>query len=276
MSDLASSIGMELSAPREGEAGSVVTLRAPAGLCGPPGVLQGGLSAGLALLAVGRVTGEDVVSGSLRARLHLPTPLEEELEVVVSPGAAGREHEVRTMVAGQPAMTATVSSGRPHGDLDDRGLVELATVPLPTPEDQTMTPTCWGCGDGPMQPDGLRLVPAWHGPDAVCVRLAPTSTHTRPDGALDPLTVAAALDCPTLWAAIGHVRARGDATGLLGGYHLDLHRPVPADRALRVVARADAPDGRKLRTRGALVDEEGTVFAVSNALHVSVPRMPGT
>jgi hypothetical protein len=40
------------------------------------------------------------------------------------------------------------------------------------------------------------------------------------------------------------------------------------------VARIDDVDGRKLRARSALVDEDGVTYAVASALQISVGEIP--
>jgi predicted thioesterase len=43
---------------------------------------------------------------------------------------------------------------------------------------------------------------------------------------------------------------------------------------VRIVARLDGLDGRKVRARSAVVDEDGTVYAVASAFHVAVTALP--
>lgn len=88
--------------------------------------------------------------------------------------------------------------------------------------------------------------------------------------------VSATLACPTAWASFCHVEERGDAVGLLAEYHLRFFRDAPVMEPLRVVARCDRADGRRLHTRGALVDEDGIAYATTSALYLSVPRLPET
>ncbi|MEX0868228.1 MAG: hypothetical protein WD011_01015 [Nitriliruptoraceae bacterium] len=47
-------------------------------------------------------------------------------------------------------------------------------------------------------------------------------------------------------------------------------RDVAALEPLRIVGHLDAADGRVFRTRSALVDDDGVVFAVASGVHVGV------
>jgi hypothetical protein len=153
-------------------------------------------------------------------------------------------------------------------------VVDLARVPVPAPEPQPEFVGCWVCGAHPGHPYGQRLVPGWHDERSVVSAWRPDAALDDGSGMVDALIVSAVLDCPTVWASWSHVRGRGDVGALLAGYRLRLIRPAPLDRPLRTVGRCDDVEGRKIHARGALLDEAGTLYAQSSALHISVDRLP--
>jgi hypothetical protein len=93
-------------------------------------------------------------------------------------------------------------------------------------------------------------------------------------GAVDDLVVAAVLDCVSARAALPVARAGGAGGVVLGTFGYRVVRPVPVLDPLRVVARAEAPMGRRHPARAAVVDDEGTVLAAASVVHVAVEAMP--
>lgn len=254
-------------------AGGVVRrgLATPPDLHGPTGVLQGGLAAGVLAEAARLADRFGAPLTSIDARLRRPTPLGADLAVEVRQTAAAR-FEVRTLDGGDELVTGTVEFAGHDPVPRVADLVELGRVPLPVSEAQDRFPDCWVCG--PDHPDGLHLLPAWHGPGAVSIPWIPDDSLADDRGRLHPLVAAAVLDCPTVWAARRAWQGRGFEGALLAGYHLGAFADAPVGEPLRVVARFDSADGRKLRARSALVDEDGIVYAVASCLHVAVREVP--
>lgn len=246
--------------------------RAEPGLDGPDGILQGGLSVGVAIPAARLVDRFGAPVTAVDARLHAPTPLGRDLQVRVRATGTAARYAVETRDGDTLLVSAEVElAGRdPAPQVHD--LVELATVPLPAPTRQTEFPACWVCG--PRNPHGLHLLPGFHRDDVVVTPFAPDDDLAADAGHLDPLVVSAVLDCPTIWSAMRALRDRGDMGGLLAGYHVRWFADAPVMEPLRTVARRDAIDGRKIRARGALVDEDGIVYATADALHISVQQPP--
>lgn len=267
---LALRLGAEASRDADGAARHVVQ---PAShLHGPRGVLQGGLAAGL-LAEVARHGCERhrAPLTMFEARLHAPTPLAQELTATCREVAAGH-FEAATYHGDTPLVTGHVEiAGHdivPHvGDL-----AALARVALPEPTPQMSFPDCVVCG--PDNPEGLHLLPGWHTDTAVVTPFLPEEDLADDHGRLDPLVVAAVLDCPTVWASLTAIRANGHAGALLAVYHLRVFVDAPVMEPLRTVAIHESADGRKIRARSALIDEDGVVYAMARALHVSVPTLP--
>jgi hypothetical protein len=247
-------------------------LATPPHLHGPTGILQGGLAAGVLAEAARLADRFGAPLTSIDARLRRPTALDAEVTVEVRRTAAAR-FDVRTLHGEDELVTGTVEFAGHDPAPRVADLVELGRVPLPRQERQDRFPDCWVCG--PDHPDGLHLLPAWHAPDLVSIPWIPDEELADDRGRLHPLVVAAVLDCPTVWAARGAWEGAGYAGALLAGYHLRAFADAPFGEPLRVVARLDDVDGRKIRARAALVDEDGIVYAVASCFHLGVAEVPG-
>ncbi len=267
-------------------------LYAAPGLDGPPGVLQGGLAVGVCAAAARLADRHGAPLTAVDARLHAPTPLGRELTVRVRPADAIARYEVETRHGDRPLVTAEVELAGHDPAPSAYDLFELARVPLPAAVEQELFPTCVVCGAASRHPLAQHALPGWHRPGAVVVpwvadeALARVPAGGRPrgpgarqssdamTGVVDDLWVAAVLDCPTAWAVMDHVHERGDVAALLGSYHLRMFADAPVMEPLRIVALADEPERRRHSARGALLDEDGIVYAVSAATHISVPELP--
>jgi hypothetical protein len=249
-------------------------LRAEPGLDGPPGILQGGLAVGVALAAAGVADRFGAPATSLDARLHAPTPVGRDLQIRLRPTDAAARYEVQTRDGDRLLVTAEVELAGHDPAPQVFDLAELGHVPLPEPQPQEWFSSCWICGSHPSHAHAQHLYPGWHDHRSVVTPWVADEVLGDERGVVDPLVVAAVLDCPTVWASWEHVRARGDTGALLGGYHLRFFRDAPVMAPLRTVGRCDEVDGRKIRARGALVDEDGVVYAASSAFQVSVAEVP--
>lgn len=248
-------------------------LTIPDGLDGPPGILQGGFAAGLLASIARSADAFGAPLTTVEARLHAPTPLDRRVRARLRAigGVARTEVEVhdgdRLLVGG----TVELAGHEPPPLALD--LLELATVPLPAPVPQQEYPTCVVCGAHPRHPVGFRLHPRY-GPGDTVVQPWVPAEDLGTDGVVDPVVIAAVLDCPTVWASIAPMRAAGYLGALLAGFRIIHHRDLPVAEPVRIVARFDVMAGRKVRARAAVVDEEGTVYAVASAFHVAVTALP--
>ncbi len=251
----------------------VRSLTAAPGLDGPPGILQGGLAAGLGSAIARQADRFGAPLTRIRARLHAPTPLGTAVQARVRAGDGPAHHHFETR-AGELLLTSGEVELAGHDPAPfGLDLLELATVPLPAPVPQHEYPTCFVCGPEPTHPLGLRMHPR---PTATGAIVAPwiPAAQLGAAGIVDPVVVAAVLDCPTVWSAIEPIRAQGAVGALLAGFEVHHYRDVPVEEPLRVVARCDALDGRKVRARAAVIDEDATCYALASALHIAVERIP--
>lgn len=269
-------LGLELGADARSEAGWLVRpLRAAPGLDGPPGILQGGFAAGVSLAAARAVDPVGAPLTGFDARLHAPTPLDAELEVAVRPADGVARYHVETRQDGRLLVSAEVELAGHDPAVIGGDLRELARVPLPAAQPQTVFPTCWVCGSAPVHPGGLELHPHPLHPGVEVVPWVADDGVAEPGGEhVDALVVAAVLDCPTQWAAYPSVVADGGAGALLAGYQVRWFHPPPLYEALRLVSRHDGQQGRKHRARAALVDPDGVPYAAASALMIGVDRIP--
>lgn len=270
-----SGLGLELGRDAEtiDDGWLVRPFRANAGLNGRAGALQGGFGAGLALAAAREADQFGAPATRLDATFRAPVGVGRELAVRARPADGPAHHEVQAHEGDQLLVEAEVELAGHDPVARVHDLVELATVPLPTPESQEVRPTCWVCGPRPVHPLGQRLLPGWHDDESV-VSPWVAGDELAVDGVVDPVVVTAMLACPAAWATFRHVRERGHALAVLGTYHVRYFRDVPVMEPLRLVARDDGAQGRRLHARTALVDEDEIVYAMSSAILVSVPEVP--
>ena len=266
-------LGIELSADAWVEDGWLVReVTAPAGLDGPPGVLQGGFSAGVTMAIARHADRFGAPVTSIDARLHAPTPLGRTLQARVRPSEHAARYLVETRDEDRLLVSAEVELAGHEPAARAYDLLELATVPLPEAEPQHLFPGCWVCGPEPDHPHGQRIHPRYHRTGEISQPWVADDELGDDRGVVDPLVVSAVLDCPSVFACMHEVEALDMAGPLLAGYHLSFYRDAPVMEPLRTVARFDRADGRKLFARSALVDEDGVTYAVAAALQVAVPN----
>jgi len=266
-------LGLQVGAPVEHEGWTWMSLYAPPGLDGPPGVLQGGLAAGLAVELARTIDRHGAPLHALTSRLKAPTWLGSPFLGRVRPVPTAGWYEVETWQAGRRLVVSTVelTGHDPLHALTD--LVALADGPPPPPSPDPVYPSCFVCGAGATHPLALHTPPAYVGPDRLSVPWIPDERlGTGPHVA--ELIIAAALDCPSAWSAIGAARDAGYAAVLLGSLRMQVAGPVEVLDPVRVTALMDAQDGRKLRARSAVVDTDGRALALFDALHLAVRTLP--
>ncbi|GGI06632.1 hypothetical protein [Egicoccus halophilus] len=249
-------------------------LEVPAGLDGPAGILQGGFATGVAIAAARAVDRIDAPLTSLDARLFAPTPLDTTLTIRVRPTDVTARYEVETRHGEQTLVAATVELAGHDPAPRVYDLLELATVPIPPGRTDSPFPHCFVCGGDPRHEHALGILPAWAGEGRISQPWVAEEVLGDERGVVDPLLVSAVLDCPTVWSAWHEVEANGWEGALLGHYHVRFFGDAPVMEPLRTVARLDGVDGRKVRARGALVDEDGVVYATSSGLHIGVAQLP--
>lgn len=225
---------------------------------GPAGSGNGGYASGLFAAAAGH-------SGFPRSvvTLRLPPPLDTPLTVE-------RGAEEARVLHGEDVI-ATVTPGADP-------IPAVPPVPVETAEacharyqghSYHPFPTCFVCGLGRPAHDGLALTP---GPlpgrprEVACTWL-PDASLAGPDGALDPVFVWAALDCPGGWTDDLAARPR-----VLGRMSAQVHSlPAIGERHV-ITASSGEPEGRKIFSHSSLYTADGTLLAVASATWITVPH----
>jgi hypothetical protein len=217
---------------------------------GPPGSGNGGYSAGL--VAAELSSDVDGGTGAIEVTLRRPPPLDRELTVRhedVLRVFAGDDliAEAKPAEVGDDEVVAPVSPA--DAEVVSRSYVGFRDHPFPT---------CFVCGPERAVGDGLRIFPGRLADGRVAAPFA------VPDDA-SPITVWAALDCPSGWAVpledrpyvLGRIAVRVNA------------RPVAGDACV-VVGELVGEDGRKAFSRSTLYSPAGNVLALARATWVAL------
>jgi hypothetical protein len=249
-------------------------LRAGVGLDGPAGILQGGLATAVPTAAAKLADPFGAPLTSVVARLHAPTPLGTELTVALRPADGVAQHEVQLRDGDRLLVSATVDlTGRDQApSVPD--LAELAEGPLPPLTLHDEYPECFVCGPANTHPHAQRCAMGHVGDEAVVAPWLVDGALADPGPHVDPVLISAVLDCPGVWAAMPTLQRAGFAGCLLAGMEVRWYREAPVYELLRVAARFDEMDGRKIRVRSALIDEDGMIYAVASALHIAITEVP--
>ena len=268
-------LGLRASAPLAADGAVWWAVAVPDGLDGPPGVLQGGLVATLPLTLVRTIDPFGAPLHQLEVRLEAPTPLGALVHVRAVTRGPG-VHAVELHVEGRRVARGEVDLTGPD-PLAAPDLVALAAGPLPTPAPSRRYPRCIACGPDAVHPAAFHAYPGWVTDEAVLVGWVPEADLVEPgrDDRVDVAAIAAVLDCAGAWAAYRPAVASGAAAVLLGTFRLRVAAPVEPLDPVRVAARLDGLTGRRARVRSAIVDTDGRVLALSDAIHVSVAALPG-
>ncbi len=249
-------------------------MRLPAGLDGPRGYLQGGLCAGV-LIGIARAADpHGAPATAVDARLHAPTPLGSSLTTRVRRSAAVATFEVELATADKLLVSGSVELAGHDVAAHVHDLAELSRTAPPPTQPLAEFPDCWVCGAGNTHPMAQHIYPGLAGDEIAVTAWLADEALASAAGSLDDVVAAAVLDCPTTWVCMATVRAQGRAAAVLGGLRIRFVRPAPVEEVLRLVARLDRAEGRKLSARSALVDSEGVVYATASALQVAVDQLP--
>lgn len=250
----------------------VSELIVPRRFCGPPDSGNGGWTAG-ALAALVPADSPDDRSQrwpTTEVSLRRPPPLDTVLPVAEEDGVLTASHEGE----------AVVSARRAEHDLREVDPVDPATAAAAESSypghDFHPFPTCFACGTGREQGDGLRIFPGkvGDGPDGDLVAATWTpdpSLHEDWHAYADEHRRAslastwAALDCVGGWAGdlterlmvLGRMTARVEDLPVIGEQHV-------------VVGEGRGQDGRKTFTASTLYDADGRVVAMAEHVWIAV------
>ncbi|HYH58578.1 MAG TPA: hypothetical protein VD790_05115 [Thermoleophilaceae bacterium] len=223
----------------------------PARFNGPPDSGHGGYSAGL----VGTL-----VDGPAEAALRAPPPLETPL-AVERDGERVSALEGRTVVLDAAPAEVDVEPPAPVG-VDEAVAAEADSF---FRSDLHPFPTCFACGPRRPEGDGLRLfagpIP---GRDLFAAAWTPAAEFAGADGAVDPLFVWTALDCPS------SAPAMTGTTKVLASLAVDLQARVEVEEPHVIGSWRIGVAGRKYWSGVALWDARGGVLAVGRALWIEL------
>lgn len=212
---------------------------------GPPTSGNGGYSCGLIANHIGYCA---------KIRLHLPPPIETEMEVSQTDNGA-------TLLCNDKL----VGSGRPS-DFE----LELPTLPdLRTAQEAEtrfagfkdhIFPDCFVCGPDRAEGDGLRIFPGptqendW---SLLACSWQPSEDFFDSQGLLKHEFIWSALDCPSYFGVVGENLPKA----LLGEQELRILKDVSNREPLVVSCWPISKDGRKLKGGAALSTNEGEPIA---------------
>ncbi|WP_151083474.1 hypothetical protein [Nocardioides cynanchi] len=247
-------------------------LLVPSRYCGPPSSGNGGWSAGALSVHAGGECPDDHARPwpTIEVSLRRPPPLETPMSIAAADGGVAALHE--------DDVVATARCT--HEDLVD-------VEPVPPDEARAATaayaglvshpfPTCFACGTGRAEGDGLRIFPGRVADHDGAVRVAATWTpdasvaedyHSYADEhprASVPVTWAA-LDCVGGWAGdleerlmvLARMTTRLDSLPVIGEEHV-------------IVGSGGRSKGRKTWTSSSLYDADGRVVGTAEHLWVAV------
>lgn len=194
---------------------------------------------------------------------------------------AAARTDVRLLDRGATAIDGVVELAGHDVAPQVADLQHLDATPLQPPETGHLD--CWVCGAA--RDDGLGLAPRFDRGGAVVVPwvpdddtsglvtlggvdATPSSPVSRrrpshPVDVVDPAVIVAALTCPARWATVAELGWVGARAAELTHLHVRFFRHLEVLAPVRVVARRDAAP--TVRTRAAMLDEDGLVYAVGAA-----------
>ena len=221
--------------------------------CGPPDSGNGGY-------VCGRLAA--FVEGPAIVRLQVPPPLETEMEVKAVNGRVEMTHGATVVAvarASEVALDVPAPPGYADAEAAARSYVGFRTHPFPT---------CFVCGPGRNEHDGLRIFPGRvPGTGIVACPWVPDASLAD-GGKVRREFLWAALDCP---GAFSFKVEEGTAM-LLGEMAAAIDGEVAAGERCVVIAWELARDGRRHYTGTAIFSEAGRRVACARAIWFEVPQ----
>jgi len=229
------------------------TTTIPARFNGPPGSGNGGYSCGV--LAA-------FIDGPARIRLHVPPPLDRELDVRPLHDGRVEMYNGDTLVASGGAAAEIFAVPPAPALVSARDAMQR----FPAYRNHPFA-TCFVCGPDRPAHDGLNLftgpVADW---DLLACEWIPADDLLDNGRRVRQELVWAALDCPGFFAAMGEQMR----PALLGELYARLLRPVPGGGPLIVYAWPDGQQGRKHYGGAAIATAEGEVLAHSRSTWITM------
>jgi hypothetical protein len=268
-----------------------IAARVPARFVGPPGNANGGIATALlacpALQAAAREGIAHAAVMRISARIRAGVPVDTPLRAELSPE---REGYSVAIVADQPVVTGTVCisaldkaaepgqelSAVPAALAEAVGQIAQIGVPDRPPffeeTGEHPIPRCFSCG--PEHPDGLHVYPRVVEDGVVCAPWRPAAefddarASAGGAGVLSTLILTSAIDCSSgicMPVAMQRELLELDQFFLLGSLDVRYLRVPPLRHDYRVAAKALLRDGRKFFGLSALVDADGTAYAIAES-----------
>lgn len=234
--------------------GQTVTVTIPRHFHGPPDSGNGGYTCGLTALAM--------TEGPAEVTLRRPPPLDRPLRIEPSGQGVALVDGDEVVAQARPAQP-DVELPEPVGWDEAQRAARAFDVDAYAGEHAF--PTCYTCGPGRAEGEGLRLFPAPTGrPDRVVAwPWVPDASLADATGRVAGATMWAALDCPSGLAWITGRQPSGPA--VLGRMTVALHRRPRPGEHLVVAGWPIAAEGRKLLAGAAVWSADGEVLAVNAA-----------
>lgn len=238
----------------------VPDLIVPSRFCGPPSSGNGGWTAG----ALAALVDAGEPWPSIAVSLRKPPPLDTPMPVTRRDGGTEAGHGEHLVARAEVVDTDVV--------VVDPVDVERARAAEATYSGHTFHPfpTCFACGTGRAEGDGLRIFPGQveadsEGGTRTAATWTPDASVAGDDGRATLPVTWAALDCVGGWAGdleermmvLGRMTARVDALPVLGEEHV-------------VVGLNRGREGRKTWTAATLYDADGRVVARAEHTWVAV------
>ena len=276
---------------------------------GPRGRAHGGTAVGAmtcpALQLAEQQGMKDPVTLNVRGRLSFPVPLAEPIKVGVKHAEGRYNVDLQkgsfTFLSGFVEVAdiktepgSVLQDPPPERRNDLRELAELADAGLEGPTVLTQTlekrkvagipwdppPICFGCSE---TETALKLRHRIPKPGCLWTRWETEPTFTDGNGRLATTMAVAVLDCSTLWVIgtnepdLGVGLALENKMWMTGTYGVRFLRvpPMDVEGGYRVATRYLGRDGRKSFTMSALLDREGTVYAMAEAISILIDLPEG-
>ena len=204
------------------------------------------------------------VDGQAEVTLRLPPPLDRALSVDRDGTAVVVRDGDRVVAEASPGVVDV--DVPPPVDFEE---AVAASAGYPFADAGHPFPTCFVCGPGRPERDGLGLFPgAVPGRQVAAAPWVPDTSLADADGVLPGEFAWAALDCPSWFGAYCFDPTLG--TAVLGRMAARVVAPPRAGEQYVVGAWLRERDGRKVHTASALWDESGSVVAVARATWITV------
>ncbi len=219
---------------------------------GPPAMGHGGYVAGLLARRI---------RGAAQVTLRRPTPIDVELDLVDAGDGRWELRHGDDLLA--EAMPAELEIEVPPVPSVEQARAAEAGSPSHWDE-QGVHPICFGCGLARDDDDGLAITVGpldVDGHEEVAGVWRPRTAHAGDGGAVDPLWVLAALDCPGSMAFI----ARGERAGLLGRIVFEQYAPAQPEIDHVVTGWQIGRDDKRMYAGTALATADGAVLAAARA-----------